>query len=106
MSIKSRRYSSRDKIKLQIISYMFEKECNSLSSKYELLHHSGIGMYDYPYLDRILSEMEDTLWIKVSYSGVKSKKKHYSLDLRGQELMQFLQKLDDNSPLFDLDLFS
>lgn len=77
-----------------------------MSSKYELLHHSGIGMYDYPYLDKILSEMEQTLWIKVSYSGTKSMKRHYSLDLRGRELMLFLKKLDESNPLFDLDLFS
>jgi DNA-binding PadR family transcriptional regulator len=105
MNGKSRRYHSRDRIKICIIKYLFEKDNNSMSSKYELLHHSGIGMYDYPYLEKILNEMLDVMWIKVSFSGNSSKKKYYSLDDRGQEMMQFLYKLESNNPLYDLDLF-
>ena len=101
----NRRYYSRDRIKLQIVMYLLTKNSDSMSSKYELLHHSKIGMYDYPYLEKILNEMINSRWIKVFYSGMLSKKKYYSLDARGRELIQIIQQLEDNNPLLDLDLF-
>ncbi|RZD42234.1 MAG: hypothetical protein CXT78_09765 [Thaumarchaeota archaeon] len=105
MNEKNRRYHSRDRIKICIVKYLFEKDHNSMSSKYELLHHSGIGMYDYPYLEKILQEMTHMRWIRVSYSGMSSEKKYYSLDSRGQKLMHIIHKNDEDNPLFDLDLF-
>ena len=105
MNDKNRRYHSRDRIKICIVKYLFEKDHNSMSSKYELLHHSGIGMYDYPYLEKTLNEMIHMRWIRVTYSGQSSEKKYYSLDQRGQKLMHVIHKTTGDNPLFDLDLF-
>lgn len=105
MNDKNRRYFSRDRIKICIVQYLFGKDHNSMSSKYELLHHSGIGMYDYPYLEKILNEMIRMQWIRISYSGNSSEKKYYSLDNRGHKLMHIIHKTKKDNPLFDLDLF-
>ena len=52
-----RKYLPRDNTKLLIIKYLLSKDTDTTASLYEILHHSGIAMYDYPYLKKILQEM-------------------------------------------------
>ena len=55
----------RDNAKLTIIKYLLSKDTDTTASLYEILHHAGISMYDYPYLKKILKEMVDSGWIRI-----------------------------------------
>lgn len=64
-------------------------------------------MYDYPYLKKILQEMEYSGWIRIIKSGSKGKvKANYLLTGRGRELFISLKSFEKNHPIFDLDTFN
>ncbi len=70
-----RKNSPRDNTKLKIAKYLHSKEVDSLATPYEILHHAGICMYDYPYIKKLLREMSDSDWIRAVSSGAKGKEK-------------------------------
>jgi len=95
----------RDHTKLLIIKYLISKESNTTASLYEVLHHSGIPMYDYPYLKKIFHEMVDSGWIRIIKSGSKGEKTNYLLTERGRELINAVKSFEKNHPILDLDSF-
>jgi len=101
-----RKNSPRDNTKLKIAKYLHSKEIDSLATPYEILHHAGICMHDYPYLKKLLKEMSDSEWIKVVSSGSKGKEKmNFLLQERGRDAVITVRKLSDKHPLKDLDTF-
>ena len=101
-----RKYLPRDNTKLLIIKYLLSKETDTTASLYEILHHSEIAMYDYPYLKKILQEMADSGWIRIIKSGYEGKKLNYLLTQRGRDLFISVKSFEKNHPIFDLDCFS
>lgn len=102
-----RKYLPRDNTKLLIIKYLLSKDADSTASLYEILHHSGISMYDYTYLKKIFHEMLDSGWITIIKSGSKGKEKaNYLLTGRGRELINAVKSFEKNHPIFDLDTFN
>jgi len=96
----------RDNTKLKIAKYLYSKGIGEAASLYELLHHSGISMYDYPYLKKILQEMIGYGWITVMISGIKGREKlNYFLIERGRKAVLTIKNLDNDNPLLDLDSF-
>ena len=64
-------------------------------------------MYDYPYLKKILKEMDDSGWIRIIKSGSIGKEKaNYLLTQRGRELFIAVKSFEKNHPILDLDCFS
>jgi len=103
---KGRKNLPRDNTKLTIIKYLLSKDTASTASLYEILHHAGISMYDYPYLKKILQEMKDSGWIKKIVSGPMGREKsHYSLTERGRQILMTVKNFEKNHPIFDLDTF-
>jgi len=101
-----RKYLPRDNTKLLIIKYLLSKDTDATASLYEILHHSGISMYDYPYLKKIFLEMVDSGWIRIIKSGSKGKEKaNYLLTERGRELFIAVKSFEKNHPILDLDTF-
>jgi len=101
-----RKYLPRDNTKLMIIKYLLSKETDATASLYEILHHSGIPMYDYVYLKKIFHEMVDSGWIRIIKSGSKGKEKaNYLLTERGRELFIAVKSFEKNHPILDLDTF-
>jgi len=96
----------RDNTKLKIAKYLYSKGIDETASLYELLHHAGISMYDYPYLKKILQEMIGDGWITVMISGIKGKEKsNYLLIERGRKAVITIKNFDNDNPLLDLDSF-
>ena len=101
-----RKYLPRDNTKLKIIKYLLSKDKDATASLYEILHHSGISMYDYTYLKKIFHEMVDSGWIRIIKSGSKEKEKaNYLLTERGRELFIAVKSFEKNHPILDLDTF-
>jgi len=96
----------RDNTKLIILKYLLSKDTDTTSSLYEILHHAGISMYDYPYLKKILKEMVDSGWIRIITSGSKGKEKsNYLLTERGRQILVVVKNLEKDHPILDLDTF-
>ena len=96
----------RDNTKLIIIKYLLSKDTDTTASLYEILHHAGISMYDYPYLKKILKEMVDSGWIRIITSGSKGKEKsNYLLTERGGDLFCVVKNFEKGHPILDLDTF-
>jgi len=63
-------------------------------------------MYDYPYLKKILHEMDDSGWIRIIKSGSIGKEKaNYLLTQRGRVLFIAVKSFEKNHPILDLDSF-
>ena len=104
--LNGRKNLPRDNTKLIIIKYLLSKETDTTASLYEILHHAGISMYDYPYLKKILKEMADSGWIRIIISGSKGKEKsNYLLTQRGRDLFCVVKNFETGHPILDLDTF-
>ena len=96
----------RDHTKLLIIKYLISKDTGVTTTLYELLHHAGISMYDYPYLKKILQEMIDNGWIRTTTSGAKGKEKsNYLMTARGRQVLMTIKSFERDHPILDLDIF-
>jgi len=104
--LNGRKNLPRDNTKLIIIKYLLSKDTDTTASLYEILHHAGISMYDYPYLKKILKEMVDSGWIRIIISGSKGKEKsNYLLTERGRQILVLVKNLEKDHPILDLDTF-
>ena len=104
--LNGRKNLPRDNTKLIIIKYLLSKDTDTTASLYEILHHAGISMYDYPYLNKILLEMADSGWIRIITSGSKGKEKsNYFLTQRGRDLFCVVKSFEKGHPILDLDTF-
>jgi len=105
-SIKQTKRRNRDHTKIMIIKYLFSKNKDEMASLYEILHHGGISMLDYPYLKKILQEMIDSGWIRTITSGPnRREKQHYALTERGRQFFISIKGFEKSHPLWDLDTF-